>query len=49
MPIALLAAPAAERSIVVEVPPPLPPGALVADDDVPAQQARAGQRGEELP
>jgi len=44
-----LAAPAAERSIVVEVPPPLPPGALVADDDVPARQARAGKRGEGLP
>ena len=44
-----LAAPAAEQSIVVEVPPPLPPGALVAGDDVPAQQARAGRRGEELP
>jgi cell division protein FtsL len=44
-----LAAPAAEQSIVVEVPPPLPPGALVADDDVPSRQARARERGEELP
>jgi cell division protein FtsL len=33
--------PAPERSIVVEVPPPLPPGALIADeDDGPARQAR---------
>lgn len=44
-----LAAPVAGQSIVVEVPPPLPPGALLADDDVPARQARAGERGEELP
>ena len=36
-----LEAPAAEQSIVVEVPPPLPPGSLIADEDVPARQARA--------
>ena len=39
-----LEAPAAEQSIVVEVPPPLPPGSLIADEDVPARQARAGQQ-----
>jgi len=39
-----LEAPAAEQSIVVEVPPPLPPGALVADENVPARQARAEER-----
>ena len=44
-----LAAPEAEQSIVVEVPPALPPGALVADDDTPARQARAGESGEEQP
>lgn len=37
-----LVAPAPAQSIVVEVPPPLPPGALVADEDAPARQARAG-------
>ena len=42
-----LTAPVSGQSIVVEVPPPLPPGALVADDDVPARQARAGARREE--
>lgn len=42
-----LTAPASEHSIVVEVPPSLPPGALVADDDVPARQARAGEGREE--
>jgi cell division protein FtsL len=42
-----LEAPAAERSIVVEVPPPLPPGALIADEDAPARQARANENGEE--
>jgi cell division protein FtsL len=36
-----LEAPAPEQSIVVEVPPPLPPGSLIADEDVPARQARA--------
>jgi cell division protein FtsL len=44
-----LAAPAAERSIVVEVPAPLSPGALLAGDEVPARQARARESGEELP
>jgi len=39
-----LEAPAPEQSIVVEVPPPLPPGALVADENVPARQARAQER-----
>ena len=39
-----LEAPAPEQSIVVEVPPPLPPGALMADEDVPARQARAEER-----
>jgi cell division protein FtsL len=39
-----LEAPAPEQSIVVEVPPPLPPGALIADEDVPARQARAQER-----
>jgi cell division protein FtsL len=39
-----LEAPAPEQSIVVEVPPPLPPGALVADETVPARQARAQER-----
>ena len=38
-----LVAPAPEESIVVEVPPSLPPGALVADEDAPARQARAGR------
>lgn len=42
-----LTAPASEHSIVVEVPPSLPPGALVADDDVPARQARAGEGRED--
>jgi hypothetical protein len=42
-----LQAPAPERSIVVEVPPPLPPGSLIADEDAPARQARAGERREE--
>jgi len=36
-----LVTPAPEESIVVEVPPPLPPGARVADEDAPARQARA--------
>ena len=39
-----LEAPAPEQSIVVEVPLPLPPGALIADEDVPARQARAQER-----
>jgi cell division protein FtsL len=39
-----LAAPAPEQSIVVEVPPPLPSGTLIADEDVPARQARAQER-----
>jgi len=39
-----LEAPAPEQSIVVEVPPPLPPGALVADETVPGRQARAQER-----
>jgi cell division protein FtsL len=39
-----LEAPAPEQSIVVEVPPPLPPGALVADENGPARQARAQER-----
>jgi len=39
-----LEAPAPEQSIVVEVPPPLPPGALIADENVPARQARAQER-----
>lgn len=38
-----LEAPPAEKSIVVEVPPPLPPGNLMADEEAPARQARAGQ------
>ena len=42
-----LEAPAAERSIVVEVPPPLPPGTLMADEDAPARQARADETGGE--
>lgn len=42
-----LTTPSSEQSIVVEVPPPLPPGALLADDDNPARQARAGDSGEE--
>lgn len=42
-----LTTPAAGQSIVVEVPPPLPPGALMADDDTPGRQARAGESGEE--
>jgi len=42
-----LEAPAPERSIVVEVPSPLPPGSLMADEDRPARQARAGEGGEE--
>jgi cell division protein FtsL len=39
-----LEVPAPEQSIVVEVPPALPPGALVADENVPARQARAQER-----
>jgi cell division protein FtsL len=39
-----LEAPDPEQSIVVEVPPPLPPGALMADENVPARQARAQER-----
>jgi len=42
-----LEAPAPERSIVVEVPPPLPPGTLMADEETPARQARADESGEE--
>ncbi len=42
-----LEAPAPERSIVVEVPPPLPPGTLMADEETPARQARADETGEE--
>jgi cell division protein FtsL len=42
-----LEAPAPERSIVVEVPPPLPPGTLMADEEMPARQARADETGEE--
>jgi cell division protein FtsL len=42
-----LEAPAAERSIVVEVPPPLPPGTLMADEETPARQARADESVEE--
>ena len=36
-----LVAPEPEDSIVVEVPAPLPPGTLMADEDEPARQARA--------
>jgi len=39
-----LEAPAPEQSVVVEVPPPTPPGALIADENVPARQARAQER-----
>ena len=39
-----LEAPAPEQSIVVEVPLLLPPGALIADEAVPARQARAQER-----
>ena len=39
-----LEAPAPEQSIVVEVPPPLPPGSLIAEENVPARQARALER-----
>ena len=39
-----LEAPAPEQSNVVEVPPPLPPGALDADENDPARQARAQER-----
>jgi cell division protein FtsL len=42
-----LVTPAPEESIVVEVPPPLPPGARVADEDAPARQARAAAPAEE--
>jgi cell division protein FtsL len=42
-----LEAPAPERSVVVEVPPPLPPGTLMADEETPARQARADETGEE--
>ena len=42
-----LEAPAPERSIVVEVPPLLPPGTLMADEEAPARQARADETGEE--
>jgi hypothetical protein len=44
-----LGAPAPERSIVVEVPPPLPPGTLMADEEAPARQARTGEPVEERP
>jgi cell division protein FtsL len=36
-----LVAPAPEDTVVVEVPAPLPPGTLMADEDEPARQARA--------
>ncbi len=42
-----LEAPVPGRSIVVEVPRPLPPGALIADEDAPARQARAHERRDE--
>jgi cell division protein FtsL len=44
-----LEAPAPEDSIVVEVPPPLPPGSLFADEKTPARQARTDETGEERP
>jgi len=44
-----LVAPAPEESIVVEVPPPLPPGSMVADEDALARQARAGRAEREEP
>ena len=44
-----LEAPAPEDSIVVEVPPPLPPGSLFADEETPARQARTDETGEERP
>jgi cell division protein FtsL len=45
-----LEAPAPEDSIVVEVPPPLPPGSLFADEEqAPARQARTEEPGEERP
>jgi cell division protein FtsL len=44
-----LEAPAPEDSIVVEVPPPLPPDTLFADEDAPARHARADETGEERP
>jgi cell division protein FtsL len=44
-----LTTPTSEQSIVVEVPPALPPGALIAGDDEPARQARADESGEERP
>lgn len=44
-----LEAPAPEDSIVVEVPPPLPPGSLFADEEAPARQARRDATGEERP
>jgi cell division protein FtsL len=42
-----LDSPAPERSIVVEVPLPLAPGELIADEDAPARQARADGTEEE--
>jgi cell division protein FtsL len=42
-----LEAPAPEQSVVVEVPPPLPPGTLMADEEAPARQARADETEEE--
>jgi cell division protein FtsL len=42
-----LEAPPPERSIVVEVPAPLPPGAHVADEKAPARHVRAEEPREE--
>jgi len=44
-----LAAPAPERSVVVEVPKPLPPGEKVASDGTPRREARGASSPEVRP
>jgi cell division protein FtsL len=44
-----LAPPAPERSVVVEVPKPLPPGEKVAGDGAPRKEARGATRPEVRP
>jgi cell division protein FtsL len=44
-----LKAPAPERSVVVEMPRPLPPGTKVAGDGAPKREARDGGAGEVRP
>jgi len=44
-----LRAPAPERSVVIEMPRPLPPGAKIAGEGVPKREARSGEAAEVRP